>query len=102
MDIPGIDLVVVYDLPSSLTQVYIIFHKKCDIIYYFQALWSSWTFWKQCEGSSFFAHKKDYKDKRLQEYVECGENCRREILVRGMGGMFSNSNGVSVLRCVYT
>ena len=28
--------------------------------------------------------------------MECGENYRREILLRGMGGRFSNPNGVEV------
>ena len=28
--------------------------------------------------------------------MECGENCRREILLYGMGGRVSNPNGVEV------
>ena len=40
--------------------------------------------------------KKEYKDERLREYVECGENCRRGVLLRGMGGDFVSANGAEM------
>ena len=48
-------------------------------------------------GLTFFLHIKRRNTKTNGfRYVECGENCRREILLHGMGGGFPNSNGVEV------
>ena len=65
------------------------------------------VFFKLCgragrSGLSARAHlffpnqKKEYKDKGLREYVECGENCRRRVLLHGMGGDFVSKNGAEM------
>ena len=32
----------------------------------------------------------------MREYVECGENCRRRVLLHGMGGDFVSKNGAEM------
>ena len=56
-----------------------------DVIF-FQAFWSSWTLGKEYRSPPFYPQNtKEYKHTLLRSYVMCEENCRRCVLLRGMG-----------------
>ena len=96
MDVQDVDVVIVYDLPSTLTQFYQVYFTDlcppfCVIsIYLLKFCGRAGRSGHDARAHLFYAYRKeDYKDKSLRDYVECGENCRRKMLLNGMGGSFS-------------